>query len=477
MVFVTVLLDLYLEVFRRLRNATAWLLMHVIIIKLLVDVHEQKAHNAELHLGGEIPEQARQDAKNFWWFKMENLYAIKNHRSTTGDMSVLRQQRHGPCRVLKSWQYWNCFLNIPKESTRGHKLVTLHSIRSIPSTYHPDLYVDHAFLAGRQHNYTYLHTPSFSHADTILLRAEKSKCKLCKKMYASKEGLRAHHKRCHSPLIVSIKSKCKLCKKMYASKDGLRAHHKRCHSPLIVSIDLSKVTPTRQRDSEAMQKQPPQVDREGSESSSSVDSFKLVLDLDSADSSSSDDENCYSAQATSAPNKSTTELSVKSVLNNSSMNVSSDALVSNDDNLEWSAHTLHRIVKEHSYSKVNGFLDTVVSPQATNAENSLSPCCLNNAPWGIWRDQVTNECHWLYWWTIIIIRSACTPVIITDHDTVLNDLILSPCFKGHFNSHATSFILTHLFQFCFLNTWKHQCSFAPVITKFRDKSNCWSRPR
>ncbi len=65
MVFVTVLLDLYLEVFRRLRNATAWLLMHVIIIKLLVDVHEQKAHNAELHLGGEIPEQARQDAKNF----------------------------------------------------------------------------------------------------------------------------------------------------------------------------------------------------------------------------------------------------------------------------------------------------------------------------------------------------------------------------------------------------------------------------
>ncbi len=189
---------------------------------------------------------------------------------------------------------------------------------------------------------------------------------------------------------------------MCASKKGLRVHHKRCHSPLIVSIDLSKVTPTRQRDSEAMQKQPPQVDREGSESSSSVDSFKLILDLDSADSSSSDDECCYSAQATSATsatsaaNKPTTEFSVKSVLNNSSMNVSSDALVSNDDNLEWSAHTLHRIVKEHSYSKVNGFLAAVVSPRATNAENSLSPCCLNKAPWGIWRDQVTDECHWLY---------------------------------------------------------------------------------
>ncbi len=188
---------------------------------------------------------------------------------------------------------------------------------------------------------------------------------------------------------------------MYVSKEGVRAHQKRCHSPLIVSIELSKFTSTRQRDSESTPKQLPQdikVDRECSESSSSVDSFKLVLDLDSADCSS--DESCYSPNAAQASNDSIAEFSGNSVFNNSSINVSPEALVaipSNDENLEWSAHSLHQIVREHSYSDVNSFLAAVASPQEMKAENNLPPpYLLNNAPWGIWRDQVTGESHWVY---------------------------------------------------------------------------------
>ncbi len=68
---------------------------------------------------------------------------------------------------------------------------------------------------------------------------------------------------------------------------------------------------------------------------------------------------------------------------------------------EWSAHGLHRIIKEHSYNATEPMSeeDTTVSActEVVKMNGDTQPACmLSEAPWGTYYDTVSRTCHWVY---------------------------------------------------------------------------------
>lgn len=64
----------------------------------------------------------------------------------------------------------------------------------------------------------------------------------------------------------------------------------------------------------------------------------------------------------------------------------------------WSARTLHQIVREHSYSRIDSteVSHSVVSCGVSKPVSSKPPYLLSNAPWGITRDPLTGKLQWVH---------------------------------------------------------------------------------